>query len=211
MSSRQERIRQLETSLDIRLAELRGHVMTLKIQKETALDEVDRIQRFVIKKDRQIEAINQEIEDVQLHYQVRVRRELERVEVDQRLSSLGRGRTIASSQREDGDFRIVLQAPSSTPSIRCFMVHPIEVENHHVDECHFFLSLTNEERVALLIKQHRCFGCFMPSAVVDHEVGNCPHPKRCNKCQSQEHHQILCGSKKLYEDLLAAGGSRRYL
>ena len=189
MSSRQERIRQLETSLDIRLAELRGHVMTLKIQKETALDEVD----------------------VQLHYQVRVRRELERVEVDQRLSSLGRGRTIASSQREDGDFRIVLQAPSSTPSIRCFMVHPIEVENHHVDECHFFLSLTNEERVALLIKQHRCFGCFMPSAVVDHEVGNCPHPKRCNKCQSQEHHQILCGSKKLYEDLLAAGGSRRYL
>ena len=74
MSSRQERIRQLETSLDIRLAELRGHVMTLKIQKETALDEVDRIQRFVIKKDRQIEAINQEIEDVQLHYQVRVRR-----------------------------------------------------------------------------------------------------------------------------------------
>ena len=116
---------------------------------------------------------------------LRRERELERVEVDRRLNSLGRGRAISSSQREDGDFYIMLQAPASTPSIRCFMVHPIKVESHHVDECHYYLSLTNEERATLLIKQLRCFGCFMPSVVVDHEVGNCPHPKRCNKCQSQ--------------------------
>jgi hypothetical protein len=210
MSSRQERIRQLEDLQEMRLAELRRHVITLKIQKETALDEVDRMKRFLTQKDRQIEALTQEIEGVQLHYQVRLRREreLEGMEVNHRLNLLGRGRALASSQQENGDVRIVLRAPPSTPSVRCFMNHPFKVEAHNVDECHFFLALTNEERVTLLFKQRRCFGCFMPSSIVDHEIGECPHPRRCNRCQSSDHHQALCGSKKLYESLPAVVGSR---
>jgi hypothetical protein len=209
MSRRQERIRQLEDSQDMKLAELRGRVLTLKIQKETALEEVNRMQRFLIQQDREIEDVTQEIEDVQEHYQSRLRREreLERREIDRRLNTLGRGRALTSSQSVNDNVSIVLRAPPTTPSIRCFMVHPFNVEAHNVNECHFFLALSNEGRVALLIKQHRCFGCFWPSSVVGHEVGDCPQSKWCDRCRSHEHHQILCGSRRLYGSLLAVEGS----
>ena len=134
-------------------------------------------------------------------------RTLEQRELARRFAMLRRGRGITNPTR--GEHSIgsapLLTAPRYTPSIRCFAKHAWETESHYVNECQLFLSLSNRERIRLLVSDHRCFGCFLPSSVADHELVDCPHDRYCSRCDSTTHHQLMCGPREMYADIMSGG------
>jgi hypothetical protein len=87
-------------------------------------------------------------------------------------------------------------APRFTPGKRCFLRHPLSIEEHDLRECYFFSAMSNPDRVKLPTNQHRCFGCFQPTALVTHELNRCPHTHYCAMYRTPDHHQLLCAPSK---------------
>ena len=100
--------------------------------------------------------------------------------------------------------RRIPRAPKFTPVIRCFLKHPFIVEENDIEECYLFLTTSNPDRVRILVEQHRCFGCPQNSALVTHELNQCPHLRYCAVSKTADHHQVLCAPRKVYEEALPA-------
>ncbi|KZS11866.1 Uncharacterized protein APZ42_023345 [Daphnia magna] len=99
--------------------------------------------------------------------------------------------------------------PNHTPVLPCFLKQHVGKPEgtsgcgRLIAECEEFMTFTNQDRLELLFKQHRCFGCFLPVAVAGHtKLIDCPHPRYCSLCKVSDHHQILCGPRCAYRGVL---------
>jgi hypothetical protein len=106
------------------------------------------------------------------------------------------GREVEVFARGGEVARRVPVAPRFTPRIPCFLQH-IPTEENTIEQCYFFLTMSNPDRVRLLTRHRRCFGCFLASAVVNHELKNCPERLYCAICKSPAHNQVLCAPRKV--------------
>jgi hypothetical protein len=185
---------QIMAGEEAELGEINGRIQIIKIEKETAIQEAFRFQTVVIKKDRELAQEEENAAEAAHRHQER------RTDLIRHFQIIGRGHRITTGGNEDRPARVRLVAPARTSNIRCFISHPFQVEVHSVNQCYLFLALSNPERIELLFKKHRCYGCFLPTSVVGHELAQCPHSRFCSRCQSHEHHQLLCGPKKVYDD-----------
>jgi hypothetical protein len=176
------------------LDEIKDRIQLIKIEKETAIQEAFRFQNLVIKKDRELAQEEENAAEAVHRHQER------RAELIRHFQIMDRRRMITTGMDEDRPDRVRLVAPPHTPRIKCFLSHPLQVEDHSVDRCYWFLAMSNPERIELMFRQHRCYGCFFPTAVIGHELSQCPHLRYCSRCRSHDHHQLLCGPKKVYDD-----------
>ena len=200
-----QRLRRLETEKDTDLTAIRELAQIKELEIGTAIREVHRFQNVIIKLTQEKDHLKRQEDAIHQRY-AQQRDELHKLE----MSELRERRTNVGMQMEvvkaGTVSRRIPRAPKFTPVIRCFLKHPFAVEEHDVGECYLFLTTSNPDRVRILIKQHRCFGCFLPSALVTHEVNKCPHPRYCAVCKTADHHQALCAPRKVYEEALP--GSR---
>jgi hypothetical protein len=196
----EQRLRRLDTEETTELADLRARVNVVDREIETAMHEVRRSQNAIVRLTLRKAGMKEE-EDA-IHGKFKYRRDelhqQEKAELRQRQAAIGKEVEIASAEVA----RRIPKAPRFTPEIKCFLKHPLLVEEHDVGDCYFFLSMSNPDRVKLLVDQHRCFGCFMPTAIVTHELNRCPHRRYCAMCKTPEHHQLLCAPRKIYDDAM---------
>ena len=206
----QERIQALEREEEKKVRAIEKCPSTADKEKRTAIAEVDRLQRFIIAKDTEVNKPQQELIDTRQLYRQgieRARKE-ERMQNLQRIMSLGRGRAITGEQRST-ELLVRTLAPEFTPAAPCFMPHRWDTSGHLIRECTSFLALSNRQRAELLFQERRCFGCVLPELVVGHTAVDCPHPRYCSRCGTDNHHQILFGPREMYRGLVPIAARRK--
>jgi hypothetical protein len=201
-----QRLRQLDTEETTELTDLREHGRVLDREIETAMNEVRRAQNVIVRLTQKKASLKEAEEAV--HRRFKQQRddlhEREKMELRRRQANgkmevelVGRGGTVA---------RRIPAAPPHTPRLRCFLQHLLVVEEHDLHECYVFLTMSNPDRVKLFTTQHRCFGCFLPTALVAHELNRCPHRRYCAICKTPDHHQVLCAPRQVYDEALPGSG-----
>ena len=199
----QDRIQTLEREEERRVQAIERRLSTADVEKRTAIGEVDRLQKFIIAKDVEVTQLQQELTETRQLYRQGINRikDEERTHNMQRMMSLGRGRAITMEPSSARD-PVRILAPKYTPAVPCFMPHGWDTSGHSIRECTAFLALSNKKRAEILFQERRCYGCFMPESVVGHTAAECPHPRYCSRCESDNHQQILCGPKEMYRALI---------
>ena len=199
-----QRLRRLETEKDTDLAALREMAQVKDLEIGTAIREVHRFQTIIVKLTQEKADLKAEEDAIHSRYQHQrdELHETEKKELRQRKENVGV--QVEVFKNDTSVARKIPKAPRFTPRIRCFLQHPFSMEEHDIGECYYFLTMSNPDRVKMMVGQHRCFGCFQPSALVMHELSRCPHPRYCLMCRTPDHHQVLCAPRKVYEDALPA-------
>lgn len=162
--SLQERIQALEKEEEKKVRATEKRLSAADIEKRTAIAEVDRLQRFIIAKDMEVNKLQRELIGTrQLYWQgiERARKEA-RMQNLQRIMSLGRGRAITGEQRST-EVPVRALAPKFTPTALCFMPHGWDTSGHLIRECALFVANSNRQRVELLFQERCCYGASCPS------------------------------------------------
>ena len=195
-------LRRLDTEKETDLEAVRERSRIVDLEIGTAMQEVHRFQSIILRLTQEKAGLKEEEDQIHSRYQQRRDEihEIEKKELRKRKETAGAEVEIFKSDKSVA--RRIPKAPRFTPRIRCFLQHPFAVEEHDIGECYYFLTMSNPDRVKLLVGQHRCFGCFQPTALVTHELNKCPHPRYCLMCKSPDHHQVLCAPRKIYEEAL---------
>jgi len=196
----EQHLRRLDTEEETELSDLRSRVNVVDHEIEKAMQEVRRFQNTIVRLT--LKKANMREEQDAIHGKFKYQRDelhkQEKLELRQRQATVGKEVEIIGAEVA----RRIPTAPRFTPRARCFLQHPFEVEEHDVRECFVFLTTSNPDRIKLLTRQHRCYGCFQPTALVVHELKDCQHPRYCAICRSPDHHQVLCAPRKVYDEAL---------
>jgi hypothetical protein len=105
-----ERIAELEESEFKQVTRLRERAAIVCVERETAIEELFRVQQFILKKNQQLDKIEEETVEVQQRYKTKIGqvRTLEQRELARRFVMLRRGRGIGNTTRDES-------TPGSTP------------------------------------------------------------------------------------------------
>ena len=206
-----EKIQSLQQEADLVIATLAEEINVASTEKNTAIMEVARLQNFVLKKDKRIAELHQEIEDTHAFYNKKIGEvhRAERAEYVKRVLAMGRGLCIKNVPEDPPGLAGKVEVPRYTPKVSCFLAHGWDDKPHLLRDCSMFLSMSNQQRANLLFKERRCYGCFLSQSLTGHTANECDHPRFCNICKSDDHHQLLCGSREMYRSLLLTAGVAR--
>ena len=206
-----EQIQFLQEEADLIETALNEEINVASTEKGTAIMEVSRLQNFVLKKDKRIVKLHQEIEDTRAFYNSNIEEvhRAERAEYVKRVIAMGRGRCIKNVVEDSPGLVGKVNVPRYTPKVSCFLAHGWDDKPHLLRECAMFLSMSNQQRANLLFKERRCYGCFLSQSLTGHTANECDHPRFCNICKSDDHHQLLCGSREMYRSLLPTAVAAR--
>ncbi|KAK4013085.1 hypothetical protein OUZ56_025325 [Daphnia magna] len=162
--------------------------------RTAAIDVVLAHQKAIVQLDQELEENSKDIKNVPVHF-ISERETILSIFV----GSLLKEKKKAAEVQPDAPQFI---APRHTPTIVCFLRTHLNQPGMvscgcKIRECDGFMLQTNRERMELLFAQHRCFGCFLPLSVAGHlKLADCPHPRFCAMCGTNDHHQILCAPRR---------------
>ena len=181
-------LRRLDTEKETDLDAVRERSRIVDLEIGTAMQEVHRFQSIILRLTQEKAGLKEEEDQIHSRYQQRRDEihEIEKKELRKRKETAGAEVEIFKSDKSVA--RRIPKAPRFTPRIRCFLQHPFAVEEHDIGECYYFHTISNPDRIKLLVGQHRCFGCFLPTTLVTHELNQCRHPRYCLICKNPEHH-----------------------
>ena len=152
----------------------------LKCARKMAIGVVLEHQKMVITLDEELDHVMKEIAKEHVYHQTEREQCLSRF-----VGSLLREKKGASSLPKERPYVPQHVVPLHTPVRPCFLPIHQKKRGHcklSIPDCEEFMTLTNPERMKLLFKQHRCFGCFLPVAVAGHlTLAECPQsPVLCD-------------------------------
>ncbi|KAK4003910.1 hypothetical protein OUZ56_005659 [Daphnia magna] len=162
--------------------------------RTAAIDVVLAHQKAIVQLDLELEENSKDIKNVHVHFMS----ERETI-LNSFVGSLLKEKKKAAEVQPNAPQFV---APRHTPTIVCFLRTHLNQPGmvscaRKIRECDGFMLLTNRERMELLFAQHRCFGCFLPLSVAGHlKLADCPHPRFCAMCGTNDHHQILCAPRR---------------
>jgi hypothetical protein len=166
-------------------------------EKEDAMVEVYRLQQLIVGHDQHIVQLQSELDQSRRIYA----EEISKIQREERAEHIRARAELAKTVREEKPPAKLL-APPHTQVVPCFVDHGWDYADHRVGECSHFLALSNQQRTNLMLRQRRCYGCFLPKSVVNHTAAECEHLRYCDHFKSDGHHQLLCGSREMYDSLL---------
>ena len=181
-------LRRLDAEKETELDTVRERSRVIDLEIGTAMREVHRFQSAILRLTQEKANLKEEEDQIHSRYQHQRDKldEVEKEELRQRKENAGA--EVGIFKPDTSVARRIPKAPRFAPRIRCFVQHPFNMEEHDVGECYYFLTMSNPDRIKLLTGQHRCFGCFLPTTLVTHELNQCRHPRYCLICKNPEHH-----------------------
>jgi len=201
----EDRVARLKMEGEFEAVIIQDNIRKAQEEKEDAMVEVYRLQQLIVGHDQHIVKLQSELDQSRRFYAEKILKIQREERADHRQAQA----KLAETVREEKPLAKLL-APLHTPDVPCFVDHGWDYPDHRVGECSHFLALSNQQRTNLMFRQRRCYGCFLPKSVVNHTAAECEHPRYCNRCNSNGHHQILCGSREMYDSLLPRAPASRW-
>ncbi|KAI9557183.1 hypothetical protein GHT06_016993 [Daphnia sinensis] len=181
-------------------ANLQLHRKDLLRARTEAINVVLAHQKAIVQLDQELDENAKDIKNMHVHF-ISERETL----LSSFVGSLLKEKKKAAEDQPDAPQFV---APRHTPTIMCFLRTHLNQPGmvscgRKIRECESFMLQTNRERMELLFAQHRCFGCFLPLSVAGHlKLADCPHPRFCAICKTNDHHQILCAPRRVYQGII---------